>query len=548
MPAKTKTSPPVPMIGELRSLPVADVWPDPDNVRGDIAVDDELVASIASVGILEPLLVGPFDDGHFSLIAGHRRLAAAIKAGLAEVPVIERADLVDPKQRLVVQLVENLMRKDLDPFEEAEGFRRLADTGSSQRDIASLVGCSQPHVARRMQLLELAEPTRQAVRDERLPVHLAVKLAGNPAAEKAAVGGVAGAGKIDEYSIERALDQAKRDAKTIEAREIGKASGLPEVKSGDSWKYTGVEQAKAKHWYVGPYDGEIHWLGAQSKEHSTTVTGKRVLTEEDKQVEERRERWAARTGERRAFIAGELAKPGRKADAFDLIERVADSLTVGGWEPEAELVLDLLDGGEPPEGVSEWDWALDRMAELRHERGAVPFLSACLLADGEAQVGGVWFYARLNEDSGRQQAAHWRWLTDHGYQLDDLETEAHQKALDALEATPDTGGIAATDEELDAEDEVDQFDEPEAAPATELPAEVEPSSEVVEGTLTATIPMSDVREHDIIHLDGLNVAVASAGPATGKTNKGKVRLMVAGKVRLFAPTDLVELISREAVA
>jgi ParB/RepB/Spo0J family partition protein len=128
-----------------------------DNIRqetGDVA---ELAASMKSVGVLEPLLVT--DDG--LVVAGSRRLAAAKKARLKEVPAIRRA--YSDQERLEVMIVENLQREDLSPLEEADGFRRLIELGLNQRDVAAKVGCSQTHIARRVALLALPAKVQSQV-------------------------------------------------------------------------------------------------------------------------------------------------------------------------------------------------------------------------------------------------------------------------------------------------------------------------------------------------------------------------------------------------
>ncbi len=119
---------------------------------------DELIASIRERGVLQPLLVRPAGED-YELIAGERRLRAAVAAGLGEVPV--RVMAVDDREALELALVENLQREDLDPIEEAEGYRMLADRFALTQDqIADRVGRARASVTNSLRLLALPEPVR----------------------------------------------------------------------------------------------------------------------------------------------------------------------------------------------------------------------------------------------------------------------------------------------------------------------------------------------------------------------------------------------------
>jgi ParB/RepB/Spo0J family partition protein len=141
------------------------------NPRGRVSPDDpgipELAASIREQGVLQPLLVTP--DG--TVVAGHRRLAAARLAGLAAVPVTVRG--LGAREQLECMLIENLQREDLSPLQEALAFRQLIDGGLTQMDVARRIGLPVGHVQSRLPILKLA-PTVQAMygRNE-LPVTLA---------------------------------------------------------------------------------------------------------------------------------------------------------------------------------------------------------------------------------------------------------------------------------------------------------------------------------------------------------------------------------------
>lgn len=144
----------------LTMLPITSVVAAADNVRRRIGDVRDLAASITSVGIVEPLLVSPIDDERYVIVAGHRRHAAAVKAGLTEVPCTIRT-LTDA-ERVEIMLVENLQRADLTPVEEASGYFRLLEHGMTQKELAKRIGRSARHVAARLALLELPK----AVQDE----------------------------------------------------------------------------------------------------------------------------------------------------------------------------------------------------------------------------------------------------------------------------------------------------------------------------------------------------------------------------------------------
>lgn len=153
----------------VRLVPVDEVHPNPDQPRerfDDVALA-ALADSIRSVGVLAPLVVRR-DDGRYVLLAGERRLRAALLAGLREVPVLVR-DIGDPRQSLELALVENLLREDLDPLEAARGFQRLIDEfGLTQEAVAQRVGRDRATIANAVRLLRLPACVADALREGRL--------------------------------------------------------------------------------------------------------------------------------------------------------------------------------------------------------------------------------------------------------------------------------------------------------------------------------------------------------------------------------------------
>jgi ParB family chromosome partitioning protein len=132
----------------------------------DEAKIDELAASIQDQGIIQPLLVRRNGDG-YELIAGERRLRAAMKAGLTKVPVIVRE--ASDRDSLQLALIENIQREDLNPMEESRAFRRLQEEFHlGQEEIAQKVGKSRPAVANSMRLLQLPEEVQREVTEGKL--------------------------------------------------------------------------------------------------------------------------------------------------------------------------------------------------------------------------------------------------------------------------------------------------------------------------------------------------------------------------------------------
>jgi len=126
----------------------------------------DLTASVKEHGVLQPLLVRPAENG-YELIAGERRLRAATAAGLHEVPVVlmEASDI----SSLEIAMVENLQRENLNPVEEAEGYRELSDGFNlTQEEIAVRVGKARASVANAMRLLNLPDEVRAMLADGRL--------------------------------------------------------------------------------------------------------------------------------------------------------------------------------------------------------------------------------------------------------------------------------------------------------------------------------------------------------------------------------------------
>lgn len=150
----------------ITKLPLQKVEPNPNQPRKSFDEEElqALADSIAEHGILQPLAVRALDGGFYQIIAGERRWRAARMAGLEEVPVV----VLEADDRTVMELalIENLQRQDLNPMEEAEGYRVLMEEyGLTQEQAAARVGKSRPAVTNALRLLALPEEVREMVED-----------------------------------------------------------------------------------------------------------------------------------------------------------------------------------------------------------------------------------------------------------------------------------------------------------------------------------------------------------------------------------------------
>ena len=177
----------------LTLLSIASIVPHPGQPRRhfDDAALDELAASIAARGVIQPVIVTPFGPGRWRLVAGERRWRAAQRAQLHEIPALVRE--LDEREVTALALIENLQREDLNPIEEARAYQRLAeDDGLTQAEIAKLVDKSRSHVANLQRLLSLPGDVVAMVEDGRLSMGHARALIGADNARALADQAVAG--------------------------------------------------------------------------------------------------------------------------------------------------------------------------------------------------------------------------------------------------------------------------------------------------------------------------------------------------------------------
>jgi ParB/RepB/Spo0J family partition protein len=235
-------------------LPAAALAPHPANPREELGDLDELAASISEIGVLEPLVVATVaahlaggwpaaaDGATHVILAGHRRYAAALRAGRAVLPCVIRDDLAGD-DALIVMLAENdpAKRHQLPVLGEARAFAELAARGWSQRQIAARMGCGQPHVSKRIALLRLPEEATAAIAAGKLTAADGaelVKLADHPDLTLKALEDISSspwaavAGVVSRYQ-----HQMARQAAAEAARAQFEAEGIPVVDPGTLGPY-----------------------------------------------------------------------------------------------------------------------------------------------------------------------------------------------------------------------------------------------------------------------------------------------------------------------
>jgi ParB family transcriptional regulator, chromosome partitioning protein len=218
-------------------IAVAEITPNPHQPRRHFAEAalEELAKSIARHGVIQPIVVRPF-DGKYQIVAGERRWRAAQRAQIHHLPALVRS-LTDA-ETMEIALIENIQRQDLNPIEEAEAYKRLTDEfGHSQAALASIVEKSRSHVANMMRLLELPVLLRDMVIEGQLQMgHARALLSSDDAVQLAAVVVKQG------LSVRATEDLVRR------SKHDGKAEAAPRKAKGESQNNADI---KAVETYLG---------------------------------------------------------------------------------------------------------------------------------------------------------------------------------------------------------------------------------------------------------------------------------------------------------
>ena len=209
----------------IQEIPVGDLDTNPDQPRQTF--DDESIAqladSIRDQGVLQPLLVVPFNGGRYRIIAGERRYRAGRLAGLETLPCIVKD--IDVVRQMEIALIENLQREDLNPLEAAKGIQALMkQCGYTQEKVSTRLGKSRPAVANLLRMLTLPDEVTEMVRDGLLTAGHARVLAGlNSREEQIRLAHLA----ANEGMSVRRLEQLASNVKAKKPARKRKAVSLP---------------------------------------------------------------------------------------------------------------------------------------------------------------------------------------------------------------------------------------------------------------------------------------------------------------------------------
>jgi ParB family chromosome partitioning protein len=188
-----------------------DIEVDPNQPRKDMGDLEGLQNSIQEHGILQPLVVSPLAEGRFRLIAGERRFTAARMLALATVPTIVRT--VEDHQRLALQIIENLHRKDLNPLEEAQSYQRLIEEfGLTQDQVAQQVGKSKAAINQTLRILDLPANVKEDVQtSEHISKSVLLEIVKQPTQEQQVA--LWGQAKRGELTVKKARAQKVQNVK-----------------------------------------------------------------------------------------------------------------------------------------------------------------------------------------------------------------------------------------------------------------------------------------------------------------------------------------------
>ena len=217
----------------VREVPVGRCTPNPHQPRErfDPQAEEALAASVRERGVLQPILVTPDERGGYRIVAGERRWRAARAAGLETIPALVKK--VDARDMVELALVENLQREDLNPIEQARGYRELAETfGLAHAEIGERVGRDRSTVANTLRLLELPREVQELVERGELSMGHARALLGlSEAGEQVRLAREAAASGLSVRQVEARVRRAR-----------GAASGLSKPRAQASARVRHLEE------------------------------------------------------------------------------------------------------------------------------------------------------------------------------------------------------------------------------------------------------------------------------------------------------------------
>jgi len=421
------------------SMPVKLLRDAPDNPRRELGDLGDLTQSIKARGVLQPIIVVPKGAEAYMVVAGHRRKAAAIEAGLTHVPCI--VTHMTDEERLEAMLIENCQRSDLSPVEEARAFAKLGELGRSQRELAARLGKSQPHICKRLALLSLPEKVLAKVDSGGITLadanHL-VKLAEHPKRIEKVLEG--GGGNIA-YNVDVQLKELRKAERIKTLKAECKKKGVTVLKSAHAYGFRPPEGV----WRIGTGYGE---LPLDAKAHASLPchavgidpwSGEGVPCCTDRQrhpglqtkgeaMEGGEERRAARSKEQEQIDALEACEPRRRAAIVEVLRgaRHQDLLEIAALreidDADPMMIQEVAAylSGESNVEDRGHEWAEALRVELaehvrKSEVAAVRLIAACALIWTEDAC------MRTFHSWGPAAERHLAVLKRHGYQVSPAE-------------------------------------------------------------------------------------------------------------------------------
>lgn len=383
---------------EITMIKTSDLRPHPKNPRRDLGDYSELAESIKKNGIMQNLTVVPAEDGSFYTVIGNRRAAAALKAGLDEVPCVIADDMSEAEQ-ISVMLEENMQRNDLSISEQAHGFQMLLDLGETKTQIAKRSGLSRSTIDRRLELAKLdGEALDKAVGEYQLTLDdlQALEKLEDPEERNEALKGADSKWTLVNR-VRNILQRKERDEAEIKIRMACEGSGIKKGTGENAYQGWGGKcdvLARYDLRYL-PEKIEIDADGAKVfyyfEEYSKTVIFYTIRTDEDKDRDEE-EREAKRESIRittarlqmikkaldeemllfvQGLATGKFKIPKKEeAEAWERIWPVIEAgleeyryglsidefLLEAGAEDPSQLIRAYVAGFESVEGVNTWRW------------------------------------------------------------------------------------------------------------------------------------------------------------------------------------------------
>ena len=237
----------------IQRIPVTQIRPNPYQPRRDFRAEDlaELEASLRTSGLLQPITVRKMGSDSYELILGERRLRAATKIGWTEIPaVVKESREVDERTLLTLALVENLQRADLNPLDEAQGYKRLTEEfGLTQQQIADAVGKDRSTIANFLRVLSLPNPVRQMLSEGLITLgHARALLSLLDDRRMLEFANEAVAKQLSVREVERRVREANEPAKAADAQQTRtRLPSLPEPGTQGNPELRRIEDQLRRH-------------------------------------------------------------------------------------------------------------------------------------------------------------------------------------------------------------------------------------------------------------------------------------------------------------